>query len=652
MAVSTANRVEHWLQILTIAVVATVVVSAMVLGKVIFIPMALGIIVSFLVQPAVRASERAGLGRVPAVCLIVVLLALVLGGVTWGVAGQLRELARSLRTNQSYIANLESKIGDLRHFGGGGAMEDIQAIVDRVKSNFAKDAPAPAATTVLVQMEKESPWAAFQTTIGPLMEPLGAAAMVIVLTIFMLIGREDLRNRLISMFGYGHLSVTTRALDDAGRRIGRYLLMQFFLNAGYGIVLAVVLALINVPFALLWGFLAALLRYVPYVGPAVGAFFPVITSLVAFPGWMQPAMVVVLLVVLELTSNMIVEPLLFGQSVGISAVSLIVSAAVWTMLWGPIGLVLATPLTVCLVVLGQHVSRFRILAVLLGDEPALPPQVRYYQRLLARDRDEAVGLAQETLASAGQLATYYDQLLMPALIRVRKERFQSRISAEDEAFVLQATREIIEATTQLPLAAKRRFGRRGLTHLPTGLDGMRSNSMSVAAPTDGVSSRTILPAVEVGFRLLGCPAHHESEELVLSMLGHCIAAQGQHLHRLSTKTLPIELIEQVNEQRPDAVFLAILPPSGLVQASYLCRRLRKTFPKLPIVVGYWGNKKRFDRVLVRLRACGASFVTTSIGQSKTQLLAMADVAQASAHSKAPKVRSTKESDRAPDFNRR
>ena len=239
----------------------------------------------------------------------------------------------------------------------------------------------------------------------------------------MLLKYEDLRNRLIGLVGSGQLTVTTRALDDAGQRISRYLLMQFIINGSYGLAAGLGLFFLGVPYAVLWGFLAAVFRYIPYVGPWIAAFFPIIISLVAFPGWGQLALVIGLFVLLELWSNLLMEPWLYGHSIGVSEVGLLVVTGFWTWLWGPIGLVLATPLTVCLVVLGRHVPQLHFFDLLFGKAPALAPPVIYYQRLLARDQEEATEVV-EDYVKAHSLEKVYDEVLIPALLLAWQDRQQ------------------------------------------------------------------------------------------------------------------------------------------------------------------------------------------------------------------------------------
>jgi hypothetical protein len=274
--------------------------------------------------------------------------------------------------------------------------------------------------------------------------------------------------------------------------------MQFVINGSYGLVTGLVLFLIGIPYAVLWGFLAAVFRYIPYVGPWIAAFFPITMSLVAFPGWLQLTLVLGMFVLLELWSNMLMEPWLYGQSIGVSEVGLLVVTGFWTWLWGPIGLVLSTPLTVCIVVLGRHVPYLQFFDILFGKAPALDPPVVYYQRLLARDQEEAMELAEEYVKDH-TLDTVYDELLIPALLLAWQDRQQGLLDGEDEAFILQATQDIVAelgATTAEPA------------------EGDHASGEAIGAP----EPPTVL--------ILGCPAHHEAEEVIVQMLRQLMPPTG------------------------------------------------------------------------------------------------------------------------------
>ena len=388
---------------LTGTVVGVVVISCLYWAQRVFIPVALAVFLAFLLAPLVGLLQRRRLGRTPSVAVVVLLAALLLGGFVWLLTIEVRSMVGELPT---YTENIKEKIRSLREMGQGsvtGRLEKmIQDITREWKSQPASteggavDRPAadvPEKPPAVVVEADSPPWLSrFSALLSPVMESLGSLAMALVLVVFMLLKRERLRNRLIRLVGHSRITVTTKAVDDAGQRISRFLLMQLIINGSFGLVLAIGLFVIQVPHALLWGFLAAILRYVPYLGSWITAAVLVALSLAMFPGWVQPILVLGFIVVLELVTANILEPRLFGHSIGVSEVALLVAAAFWAFLWGPIGLVLSSPLTVCLVVLGKYVPQLEFLDVILGDERSLSADISYYQRLLARDQDEAAQL--------------------------------------------------------------------------------------------------------------------------------------------------------------------------------------------------------------------------------------------------------------------
>ena len=426
----------------------------------------------------------------------------------------------------------------------------------------------------------------------PVLEPLATAGLVVVLVVFMLINREDLRNRLISLLGHGQLTGTTRITVETAQRLSRFLLMQLLVNVGFGILFGVVLLIIGVPYALLWGFLTAVLRFVPYVGTLFAVAFPAVLSFALSAGWGQLAALLVLFAVLELTTANVIEPLLIGHTTGVTPIALLVAAAFWTCLWGPIGLVLSTPLTLCLVVLGQHVPRFKVFALLLGDEPAMEAHASYYQRLLAKDAGEATQVVDRQVQASG-IEKVCDDVLLPALVLARRDRKRGFLTPEDEAFIIETTKKILTGLAMPAIP-------------PTAED-----PASAAAAADDAET----PAVQI----LGCPAHDEAEQLALQMLALIMKHDGCRIEIVSTRALPSEVEARVVTQRPALVFIPVLPPGGVVQAHYLCKRLRKRAKGLPLVVGCWSATRDFDRLLVRFRAAGASYVTTSLAQTRAQI---------------------------------
>jgi hypothetical protein len=391
------------------------------------------------------------------------------------------------------------------------------------------------------------------------------------------------------------MAVTTKALDDAGQRISRYLLAQFCLNVGFGVVIGIGLYFIGVPHALLWGFLASVLRYIPYVGPWIAAIFPVTLSLLISPGWVQPILVVLLFVTFELISNLIVEPLVYGQSIGVSQAALIVAIAFWTWLWGPMGLVLAAPLTVCLVVLGKYVPQLKFFDILLGDEPPLSAEMNFYQRLLARDPDEASDIVREQLQTLS-LGEVFDRVLIPAMILAKRDEASDRLASEEAEYIVHVTKEIVDEQD-----------------VPEVTD----ESLS-AEDTARQEQRPKL-------RILGCPASDDADEAALVMLGRLLDSKLAELDVVNTLPLVSEIVAKVEAERPSIVCIATLPPGGLARTRLLCKRLRSSRPGLKIVVGRWGLRSGADSNREQFLAVGADYFGTTLEETVTQLVQLSQL---------------------------
>lgn len=382
-------------------IVAVLLVAALHLGQKVFVPLVLAGLFCFLLSPIVNRLERWHISRIPAVLLTTALAFSIVGAVAYIVAGQLIDLAYKL---PSYQDNMRTKIASF-HVPSTGPWSDVSKTFNELRNEALKDEGEGAKPSVgavvddgaikprAVPVEVVNPTNTFtkfaEKIAAPVLGPICTAAIVIVFVIFMLIKKEDLRNRVIHLVGRSRISQTTCTMEEAGDRVSRYLLMQFIVNVTYAIPIALGLMWIGVPNALLWGVLIAVLRFIPYLGLWIGAFFPLVLSLAVSDSWMMPLFIIALFLVVELISNNVIEPWLYGSSTGLSPFAILVATILWTWLWGAVGLLLATPLTVCLVVLGKHVPSLSFLDVLLGDEPSLPAPDRYYQRLLARDELEA-----------------------------------------------------------------------------------------------------------------------------------------------------------------------------------------------------------------------------------------------------------------------
>ena len=418
--------------------IVALVVAALYWLQAVLIPMALAILLTFLLSPLVGILQRRRLGRVPAVLVTVFLAFSILGGIGWTLTRQLVTLANEL---PRYSLNIHQRIADLRGASRGGSVEKVQKALEDVVGEIQKTGKegVTGPKSVAVILEPPSILAHLPT----LLQALANAGLVTVLVIFMLLERRELRDRLILLIGYRRMTATTRALDEAGARISRYLLMQCIINGSFGVAVGLGLFLIGVPYAVTWGSLAAALRFIPYLGAFVAMLLPLALSLAVFPGWLQPALVVGLFLVLEPITGSVIESWLYSQSAGVSQVALLVALTFWTWLWGPAGLLMATPLTVCLVVLGKHLPALGFIVVLMGDRPVIEAKARYYQRLLARDQDEAADIV-ETYVDKDGRESVYDAVLLPALYYAKQDRDRGLLSEGDTQFVGQATREILD----------------------------------------------------------------------------------------------------------------------------------------------------------------------------------------------------------------
>jgi hypothetical protein len=401
---------------------------------------------------------------------------------------------------------------------------------------------------------------------------------VTVLVIFMLLERRELRDRVILLIGYRRMTSTTRALDEAGVRISRYLLMQSIINGTFGVAVGLGLFLIGVPYAVIWGSLAAALRFIPYLGALVALFLPLVLSLAVFPGWLQPALVVGLFLVLELVTGSVMEPWLYGQSAGVSQVALLIALTFWAWLWGPVGLLMATPLTVCLIVLGKHLPAMGFIVVLMGDRPVIESKARYYQRLLARDQGEAIDIVEAYVNTDGR-ESVYDTVLLPALYYAKQDCDRGLLSESDAQFVGQATREILDV----------------LAH-------------DAPAPSDPGDQ----PGTDARVRIVGCPARDEADVLALEMVGHLLDPARYRMEVSRTGMLTAEVVAWVGLHRPALVCIGAVAPGGLSQARHLCKRLRSQCPELTIVVGRWGLHDEKDSDCQHLLEAGADHVETTL----------------------------------------
>ena len=587
------------------------VIVVLYLARDILLPFALAILLSFLLAPVATQLERWKFPRLLAILLVVAICFSGLGILGSIVVNELYEVADRL---PEYRANILNKVEVFRSDGGGvfgkvtDVVEEVREAATPADSASDQETPEPSSSAdaeqrarpVLVEVvDRVSVTEIARRALGPILSPLGMIAIVIVLVVFMLLKREDLRNRLIHLMGAKQLNVTTQALDDAGSRLGRYLGMQLLINSAYGVVIAVGLYFIGLPNPLLWGALTTVLRFVPFVGPWIAAVLPIAISLAIFDGWTRPVLVLSLFLLNELVSNNVLEPWLYGTSTGISSMGILVSAAFWTWLWGPVGLVMATPLTVCLTTLGRYVPQLAFLNTLLSDQEALSPDERLYQRLLASDPEDAVEVAEDYLEQ-NSLAALYDAVLIPALSLAEQDRHGGALDEFKQRLVLDTIRELVDD-----------LGARAAREAVAEQESHRA---------DATAAR-IVTAQDVAVMCL--PARDEADEIAGIMLAQLLEARGVRVLTLPAKAPISEVLAEVAAQSAGVVCVSALPPFAAMHAHYLCKRLRPTFPKARIVVGLWHPVGGTKKAEGRLAATGIDKFVTTLADATEQLATMA-----------------------------
>ena len=593
-----------------------VVIACMALAKPVILPAAVAILLAFVLNPFVIALDRRGIPRVPSVVAVVLLAGAILGCVGWILASQMVQFLNQL---PSYQDNVTQRVHELKANGKGSVVAKVEDFIENVTAaatspiqETAKDSlqrkspPAKAASAggqkVLV-VNADSPTAQlgpWVTTADTLFEFLASSALVAVLVIYLLINREEIRNRLLRLIGEGHMTLTTKALDDAAQGLSGFLLAQLMINSSFGIVVGIAVWAVGLPYPLLWAVCSTFLRYIPFVGPWIALLFPLTLSLALATGWTKPLVIVAVFIGFELLANLVLEPLLYGQRMGVAPAPLLIAIAFWSWLWGAMGLVLAVPLTVCLVVLGKHVPQLKFFDILLGDEPALSADVHFYQRLLAHDQDEALEVITARLQEV-PLPQIFDEVVVPALISAHTDFNNETLSEVELTAVLVSVRELIE-------------------ELETG---------SSDAPTESAAAARVT--------VLGCAARDAGDEAALEMLQRIVDPAVCRLEIVSTDRLVSEVVEMVAEERPSIVCIASLPPGGLAHTRLLCKRLRSRYPDLKIVVGRWGLQGGFDRNRDQLASAGADSFATTLRETATQLVQLGHFLQSastSAESKA------------------
>jgi predicted PurR-regulated permease PerM len=576
-----------------------VVTGILYFGREVLIPLALSVLLAFLLAPGVRHLERRKVPRAVATAIMVGMSCVVMAALIWVSVVQFLSLAASL---PEYKKNIQEKVSILRS-DPDGSLSKARRTIEEISTEMTKDeakaarkapsarlqAPSDRAVPVTIEERPSTPFEFMREIVTLMVVPLTVAGAVILFTFIILLRREDLRDRLIRLIGRGQLNVTTQVLEEAADRVSRYLRVQLIVNVTYGLPVGIALYALGIPNAALWGLLAAALRFIPYIGAWIAAAMPVGLAFAISDGWSLVVWTVAVFLVLEIISNNIVEPWVYGSSTGMSAIAIIAAAIFWTWLWGAIGLLLAVPLTVCLVVMGRYIPQFAFLSIMLGDQPVLPLEERFYQRLLARDQEEAVELA-ETYVGEHGLEALYEDVLIPVLNLAERDRHNDVLTDDRTRFVFDSMRTLVDDMSERPVEDKE-----------------KSDELQAKAPTPEAPLGPISVCI--------VPARDEADEIVGAMLLQRLTARHVTAELLTTDMLKSEVLERVAELAPHAVYISALPPAAVLHASFFCKRLRPRFPELKIVVALWHADGGIEKGRARLLAAGASEVVVTLKDS-------------------------------------
>ncbi len=581
MSIESPNKAwQRALTTLAALAIAVTVITALYWARSVFIPVTLAIFLAFVLNPLVVRLRRLGLGKAPTVLLAVAVAGFVVISILVLVTWQFTELVDTLPGRAGAI---KAKVVSAKEALGVGGKNRFAEMFDDISGAVA---PSPPPDPTKATSTGTAWWSTLPGFLSPATEIFGQAMFALVLSVFILWKRDDLRNRFIRLIGDSRLTTATKAVDDASQRISRYLLTQLLINTAFGVLITIAMFFIDVPYAVLWGVVASLMRYVPYLGTWLGLLPAVLVTIAFTDDWWQPVAVIAVYGILELICNNVLEPRFYGSSLGVSEVAQLIAAAIWTFLWGPVGLVLSGPLTVCLLVLGKNVSGLKFFEILLGDEDVLSTDLRFYQRLTARDQDEAWEIIRDETKTRSR-ADVFDSVVVPALTYAKRDWEQGDLSADDLALILAMLREIVDDATD-PAPEKK--------------------------VDESTAAEEVIPQAEK-IRVMVIPAKDNNDELAATMLGLLLDANKWEVDVSPVAQLTSEVVERAAKFDPAIIIICTLPPGGLTHTRYVCKRIAKQFSKAQIVVNRCETTALTPEISNQLSDAGASHVTGSLTQA-------------------------------------
>lgn len=589
-------------------IIVSFVLTVLYLGRVVLEPLAIAVLLAFVLTPPIRRLRGLFLGRVTSVIAVVGFALAILVALGFVMETQISRLAGEI---PKYQQNLREKISSLnKALVSSGTLQQASSTLDSLASELGGKGPnsspqgqagkanqQPAPIPVEVQKPQSATLQTIEELLSPIIEPISMAGLLVLFLVFILFYREDLRDRILRLGGTRDLQTTTAAMNDAGKRLSRYFLIQASINGCFGLFIGAALWIIGVPNFILWGMLAGILRFVPYVGTPMAAVFPLALASAIDPGWSKVLETALLFFVAELITGQAIEPVLQGQQTGLSPVAIVLTQLFWTLIWGVPGLLLAVPITVCIAVLGRHVEALSFLGVVLGDEPALAPHEGFYQRVLAGDAIEVVDQAESQLEEQ-RLSDYYDAVAMKALALAEADAARGRLSDDRQAEILRVIENVVEDLEDY-----------------TDEDSKSKQDNQPAGKGNGASDKgSASDADKEASPILLIPAQSAVDQAASVLLADVLRKRGA-----APSIMPRDQTRRAsgsNALRTGARIICISsferPRAGALPARYLIRRWRRALPDARFLACFWRPDQDAENMEELRKKVGADFIATSL----------------------------------------